>query len=89
MCIRDRTNIVSVERIKEYAELKPEAPAIIESSRPPKGWPSQGDIRFEHYSTRYRPELQLILRDVNLHIKAREKVGIVGRTCLLYTSRCV
>lgn len=80
MTVEVETNIVSVERIKEYAELKPEAPAIIESSRPPKGWPSQGDIRFEHYSTRYRPELQLILKDVNLHIKAREKIGIVGRT---------
>ncbi|AET39329.1 ATP-binding cassette glutathione S-conjugate transporter YCF1 Ecym_4265 [Eremothecium cymbalariae DBVPG len=80
MTVEVETNIVSVERIKEYTDLKPEAPMIIPTSRPPKNWPANGDIKFEHFSTRYRPELDLILEDINLHIHPREKVGIVGRT---------
>lgn len=80
MTVEVETNIVSVERIKEYSEIQPEAPAIIEESRPPQNWPVAGDIKFQHYSTRYRPELDLVLKDINLHIKPKEKVGIVGRT---------
>lgn len=80
MTVEVETNIVSVERIKEYSDLKSEAPAVIEDHRPAETWPDEGDIKFEHYSTRYRPELDLILKDINVHIKPKEKVGIVGRT---------
>lgn len=74
------TNIVSVERVLEYANLPSEAPEIISKNRPPISWPSKGSIAFDYYSTRYRPGLDLVLKDVNLEIKAHEKVGVVGRT---------
>jgi len=32
------------------------------------------------YSTRYRPELDLVLRNLNLNFKPSEKIGVVGRT---------
>ncbi|KAK5781076.1 ATP-binding cassette glutathione S-conjugate transporter YCF1 PWA37_001997 [Arxiozyma heterogenica] len=80
MTVEVETNIVSVERIKEYAEIKSEAPAVIENKRPPSDWPQEGSIEFRNYSTRYRPELDLVLRDINLTINPREKIGIVGRT---------
>lgn len=74
------TNIVSVERVLEYAALPAEAPEVIFRRRPPLGWPKQGGIAFEGYSTRYREGLDLVLRDVNLNIKPHEKIGVVGRT---------
>lgn len=80
MTVEVETNIVSVERIKEYSELPSEAPFIIEGKRPAESWPETGDIKFVNYSTRYRPELDLILKNINLHIKPKEKIGIVGRT---------
>lgn len=80
MTVEVETNIVSVERIKEYADLPSEAPYLIEDHRPNKDWPTEGAIQFEHYSTRYRPGLDLILKDINLDIKPREKIGIAGRT---------
>ncbi|CAN3364922.1 metal resistance protein Ycf1p [Diutina catenulata] len=80
MTVEVETNIVSVERVLEYSALTPEAPDIIEGHRPSKGWPQQGEIVFKDYSTRYRPELDLVLKRINLSIKPHEKVGIVGRT---------
>lgn len=74
------TNIVSVERVLEYARLPPEAPEIISKHRPPVSWPSKGAVSFNGYSTRYRPGLDLVLKNINLSIKSHEKVGVVGRT---------
>ncbi|KAF1850923.1 multidrug resistance-associated protein 1 [Cucurbitaria berberidis CBS 394.84] len=74
------TNIVSVERVLEYAALPSEAPEIISKNRPPISWPSQGAVTFNDYSTRYRPGLNLVLKNINLQIKPKEKIGVVGRT---------
>lgn len=80
MTVEVETNIVSVERILEYSRLTPEAPEIIETNRPPLKWPAEGEIKFDHYYTKYRPELDYVLKDINLKIDPREKIGIVGRT---------
>lgn len=74
------TNIVSVERVLEYARLPSEAPDVIQNHRPPSNWPPQGAVHFKNFSTRYREGLDLVLRDINLDVKPREKIGVVGRT---------
>lgn len=74
------TNIVSVERVLEYARLPSEAPEVIHRNRPPISWPAQGAVEFNNYSTRYREGLDLVLKNINLSIKAHEKIGVVGRT---------
>jgi ABC-type multidrug transport system fused ATPase/permease subunit len=48
------TNIVSVERINEYAELTPEAPWEIPAKKPSSHWPTDGSIRYIVYSTHGR-----------------------------------
>jgi ABC-type multidrug transport system fused ATPase/permease subunit len=40
------TNIVSVERIHEYAKLEPEAPWEIPEKKPPTNWPATGEIQY-------------------------------------------
>ncbi len=73
-------NMNSVERIKEYLDVEQEAKAIITETRPAANWPSRGAVQFVGYSTRYRADLEPVLRNVTFNVLPAEKVGIVGRT---------
>ena len=73
-------NMNSVERVKEYIEVEQEAKAIIDEARPAGNWPSQGAIQFMNYTTRYRPDLEPVLKDLTFSVQPGERVGIVGRT---------
>ncbi|XP_054161116.1 multidrug resistance-associated protein 1-like [Oppia nitens] len=74
-------NMVSVERVDEYSELKPETDWHSTNRRVVSdNWPIMGCIEFVDYSTRYRQGLDLVLKQINIKINAKEKIGIVGRT---------
>ncbi|XP_039751038.1 multidrug resistance-associated protein 1 isoform X2 [Pararge aegeria] len=72
------TNIVAVERIKEYAETKQEAPWTV-GSGPGSTWPETGALQLERLSLGYR-EGEPALRDLTCAVAPRDKLGIVGRT---------
>ncbi|XP_063479789.1 multidrug resistance-associated protein 1 isoform X6 [Symphalangus syndactylus] len=74
------TNIVAVERLKEYSETEKEAPWQIQETAPPSSWPQVGRVEFRNYCLRYREDLDFVLRHINVTINGGEKVGIVGRT---------
>lgn len=73
-------NMNSIERIKEYLDVEQEAPPYVPETAPPSNWPSHGAVSFQHYTTRYRQDLDAVLKDVSFDIQPMEKVGIVGRT---------
>ena len=73
-------NMNAVERVQEYIDVEQEAEANIPETKPAANWPSQGAIHFINYATRYRKDLEPVLRNVTFKIAAGEKVGIVGRT---------
>lgn len=74
------TRSVSLERVIEYCGLKPEAADIVKEYRPPTKWPAKGEILFQNYYTKYREDLEPVLKDINVSIKLHEKIGVVGRT---------
>ncbi|XP_031562171.1 multidrug resistance-associated protein 1-like [Actinia tenebrosa] len=74
------TNIVAVERVKEYSETPREAAWIVEDNRPPEDWPGSGHIAIETFDLRYRENLPLVLKNINCDIAPGEKIGLVGRT---------
>ncbi|EGZ21558.1 multidrug resistance protein ABC superfamily [Phytophthora sojae] len=89
----DRTDnaMTSVERLLHFRKIENEDSAgkTISELTPkdpqsPGGatlsWPSRGTIRFEGLCLRYRPELPLVLKGVDMDVAAGEKVGICGRT---------
>lgn len=74
----------SVERANEYLNLPKEPPAVIETHRPPAYWPSNSNktnfLCVENLSIKYSPELPNVLHDLNFTIRAKERIGVVGRT---------
>ena len=74
------TNIVSVERVREYLRLLPEPPHHQDTDPSPQSWPKNGTIRFDDVYLRYRPDLPYVLKGLSLNVCAREKLGICGRT---------
>ena len=63
------TDMVSVERIKEYQEnIAQEAPFKMPSQDPPSDWPEYGMIEFDNYHTRYREGLELIIKGISCKI---------------------
>uniref|UniRef100_A0A8C4HZS1 ABC-type glutathione-S-conjugate transporter n=1 Tax=Dicentrarchus labrax TaxID=13489 RepID=A0A8C4HZS1_DICLA len=73
-------NIVSVERVNEYADTAKEASWSVEGSSLPLAWPQRGTLEFQDYGLQYRKGLELALKGITLNIHERERVGIVGRT---------
>uniref|UniRef100_A0A8C0E917 ABC-type glutathione-S-conjugate transporter n=1 Tax=Bubo bubo TaxID=30461 RepID=A0A8C0E917_BUBBB len=73
-------NIVSVERVREYLRTPKEAPWTLNGKLQGHVWLTEGRIEFRNYSLRYRPNLELALKQVNLTINGQEKIGITGRT---------
>ncbi|KAJ1890786.1 Multidrug resistance-associated protein 1, partial [Coemansia sp. IMI 209127] len=53
---------------------------IENATKPEEQWPSTGKIEFRNFSMKYREDLELVLKDINLTINPGEKIGIVGRT---------
>ncbi|XP_024869920.1 multidrug resistance-associated protein 1 isoform X5 [Temnothorax curvispinosus] len=74
------TNIVAVERIKEYSETAQEAPWKNTEYTPPKEWPKHGRVDFKNFKVRYREGLDLVLNGLTFSVLGGEKIGIVGRT---------
>ncbi|TKR82120.1 hypothetical protein L596_015893 [Steinernema carpocapsae] len=72
-----QNGMVSVERIVEYSELESEPR---NQPKPNLGWPSEGRISMKSVSLKYEGTTELVLDNIDLEIKAREKIGIVGRT---------
>jgi ATP-binding cassette, subfamily C (CFTR/MRP), member 1 len=72
-------NMNSTERIHYYGtQLEEEAPLHL--GEVPKDWPPRGDIEFDNVQMRYRAGLPLVLHGLSMHVKAGERIGVVGRT---------
>ncbi|KAG3168007.1 Canalicular multispecific organic anion transporter 2 [Phytophthora cactorum] len=77
----------SVERLLFFREIEREDDGgkhiddlIAARDKVGRSWPWRGAVRFEGLCLRYRPELPLVLKGVDMDVTAGEKVGICGRT---------
>ena len=73
------TDAVAVERCFEYTKLETEAATKSEFPPDPE-WPSKGVVKFKNYGTRYRKDLDPMLKNLTFETGENEKVGICGRT---------
>lgn len=74
--------MTSVERVVEYSKLEAEAALETEAQHRSANdeWPQHGAITFDKLCLRYSRNGHAVLKDLNLQIRASEKIGIVGRT---------
>ncbi|KDO33637.1 hypothetical protein SPRG_01607 [Saprolegnia parasitica CBS 223.65] len=73
------TMMTSVERLAHYESLESEDDAATMGPAP-DAWPKHPTIAFEHVAMRYRSHLPRVLQDVHVHVAAKDKIGICGRT---------
>jgi ABC-type multidrug transport system fused ATPase/permease subunit len=67
------------ERVLEFKEVEQERAYEIEANKPPEDWPAKGKIDFKDLTIAYKPGVP-VLHGLTASIKAKEKIGIVGRT---------
>ena len=82
--------LVSLERCDSYTKIIQEKYPVLDTDKNLKLYTSneckistfisQGKINFTNYSVKYRPNTPLVLKNLNLEINPKEKIGVVGRT---------
>ncbi|XP_049450093.1 ATP-binding cassette sub-family C member 12-like [Epinephelus fuscoguttatus] len=79
--IEVQARFISVERLLEYITgSESEESQQLQVDQVSEDWPQHGAITFVDYKMRYRPNSPVVLNGLQLHIRAGEKIGIVGRT---------
>ena len=73
-------DMVGLERCIAYTKIISERPEKMDIDDQLGEWPIEGGIKFENYSVQYRPETEIVLKNLNFEIEPKEKIGIVGRT---------
>ena len=73
-------SMVGIERCLQYTKIDKEASKkkIIDDTL--VNWPQKGKIEFLNFSTRYRPDTEIVLKKISFKILPKEKIGIAGRT---------
>lgn len=69
------SNMTSVERVLQYTKIDKEGPfESLPTKKPARDWPQKGQIDFKNVYLNYIPEDPPVLRNLNIHIEAGEKV---------------
>ena len=74
---------MSVERIRETEKYTPQEGPWRNQDNDPKPvecWLKKGKVEFKDLVLSYAPELDPVLKGLNLSIQSGEKVGVCGRT---------
>jgi ABC-type multidrug transport system fused ATPase/permease subunit len=75
-----QNTMISMERCLKYSDIIKEAASRTPKDKELSKWPYEGEIVFQKFSARYRPNTKIKLHKLSLTIKPGEKVGIVGRS---------
>ncbi|KAI9357777.1 phosphatidyl serine synthase-domain-containing protein [Pilaira anomala] len=71
----------AVERVQEYLDIEQEPAVDIPEKKTPRiSWPETGTVQVKNLVMRYADDTPFVLRGVSFETRAREKIGIVGRT---------
>ena len=72
--------MTKMERSLSYTKIISERPQSLTSDLALRDWPSKGEILFDNFNVKYRNDTEMVLKNINFHLKSGEHLGIVGRT---------
>jgi len=72
--------MVSYERYAALYEIPQERAMRVEGEPGLSSWPKEGVIEYENFTLKYRPDTEIVLKDLSFKVSSGEKIGIVGRT---------
>lgn len=70
-----RTEVGSLERIREYLNIAHE-PISTKEGKPPAYWPASGSLSVEKLSARYSKDGPEVLKELSFAIKSGERIGV-------------
>lgn len=70
------TNMTSVERCIEYTNLNQEN----QTGTHVDNWPKSGEIVYKQVELKYNGEKIPVLKNINITVRPKQNIGIVGRT---------
>jgi ABC-type multidrug transport system fused ATPase/permease subunit len=73
----NRIGFNAVERVMEYIEIPTEPKVGLDA---PHDWPSEGRIEVENLVVSYDEALPPALKGISFTVRAKERLGIIGRT---------
>ena len=73
------TSLSAVARIPRFSQL-PSEDRDSTGLDPPDYWPQNGSVQFKQVVASYTEGGTIVLSDINLDIKAGEKIALAGRT---------
>ncbi|KAK5646552.1 hypothetical protein RI129_005016 [Pyrocoelia pectoralis] len=72
-------HMTSVERILEYKKVEVEPKRNLTQALN-ENWPDRGTVVFQNVSMKYSQTDGPVLKELNVTIRSKEKIGVVGRT---------
>ncbi|KAG7359041.1 multidrug ABC transporter permease/ATPase [Nitzschia inconspicua] len=72
--------MISVERLLEYAAAPQELPLFSPFDEDHRDWPIKPSVSFNDVSVRYRRNLPRVLSNVSFSVAPSTKIGVVGRS---------
>ena len=70
-------SMIGYQRCMEFTKCPSEAPLKKINDDSLVNWPEKGKIEFVNFSVKYRPDTEIVLKNINFVIQGKEKVGIV------------
>ena len=71
-------SLINIQKVLRFLDISSEN--MDQDRHEDKNWPSKGAVEIKDLRLRYRPTTDVVLKGLNVNIKAGEKVGVVGRT---------
>jgi len=71
-------SLINIQKVFRFLSIDSEK--LDQARHTDKNWPSKGALEIKDLRLRYRPTTDVVLKGLNVTIKAGEKIGVVGRT---------